>query len=313
MRPARYRYRVPALLTGWFLAYAAQAASVEDFMAKLNAAGIYEELPNVPACRAGVLKQSEKQRALSMVNRIRELHGLPPVRYDDKLQDGVMQAALMMSANVKLDHAPTPNWKCYSKTGAEGAENSNLAAGQAGLEGAGVYNTEDEIIDWLVDDDNVGVGHRLSLLDPFVTIMAYGRVSGVTGRNQVSSAGALRIDPVEGRRANVSQNFVAYPQGNYPKRLFPRSDIPLSFSVILNQTEESEEQKIDLSKAQVTVMDPNGQRKMRIADKQVVNDGNALVFKVDGLLDGAPYSVTIRGVRVGGRPRDYTYSFKVTP
>ena len=99
----------------FLLAFAAGAAQAgggfyPDFR-KLSA-GLYQQLPEPEACRSGILHDTQPQQVLSTLNAIRSLHGLAPVRYEDSEQSEVMQTALLMAVNGRIDHAPPQHWRC---------------------------------------------------------------------------------------------------------------------------------------------------------------------------------------------------------
>lgn len=94
----------------FMLAFAAVSAHAgggfyPDFQ-KLSAA-LYQQMPTPAACQTGVLHEAQKQQVLSTLNAIRHLHGLAPVRYNDSEQGDVMQTALLMAVNGRIDHAQT--------------------------------------------------------------------------------------------------------------------------------------------------------------------------------------------------------------
>ena len=68
---------------------------------------VYQDQPNIANCKTGTLSEAAKQNMVKRLNLIRALHGLDSVSYDYEHDQEVMQAALIMSANKKLDHAPS--------------------------------------------------------------------------------------------------------------------------------------------------------------------------------------------------------------
>lgn len=69
-------------------------------------------------CYAGKLSESFRNEFLSEINTVRNLHGLPSVKYDYAHEDEMMQTALILAANNILTHYPEPSTDCYSNIGA---------------------------------------------------------------------------------------------------------------------------------------------------------------------------------------------------
>lgn len=296
------------------VALLAVPAAAQDRDFGRQALELYDVPPDIAHCSPGVLKQSEKTRALDTLNFIRALHDLPPVRYDEDSQDEVMQAALLIAANGRISHVPSPFWKCWSPKGADGAQDSNLSGGAA------VYlklHTSGQVVaDWLTDVTNTianNVGHRRWLLNPFLDRVAFGRVTANTDSESVDGV-ALRVNYLPGGPANFTQPLVAWPFHVYPALLFAPGSL-LSFSAVVNPASYFANQDVDYSQALVSVTQRGGGP---VAVTNISHDNaayglpNNLQFAA-AIRQDVVYDVTIRNVKAGGVTRDYSYWFRIAP
>ncbi len=159
-------------------------------------------------CVAGSQSADSRAHTLRAVNFSRSLAGLAPVTFSAELNARSQQSALMMSANRSLSHSPPKSWRCWTSTGAANAGRSNLALSYPSLTSAGLVSQ------YLEDagSDNLAVGHRRWLLNPFATTM---------GSGSTSTANAITvIGPTSSSRPNPA--FVAWPSaGWFPSTLEP--------------------------------------------------------------------------------------------
>lgn len=287
-----------------------------DFQ-KLSAA-LYQQQPEPAACRAGILHDAQRQQVLDTLNAIRRLHGLAPVQYEDGEQDAVMQTALLMAANGRIDHAPPPQWRCWTAIAAKTAGASLLSGGVTAANIA-FHTPEQDIIVWLTDTEArsvAGIGHRRWLLDPFLKRIAYGRVSGaVDGRNQ-SVASVLKImRPEKTAVPAIGPELIAYPVGDYPARFYTEG-APLSVALMIDAGTKSGNAAVDFSQTRIQVVPASG-RPLRvsgvIADNRFYGLPNSLQFRTGALIAGERYAVTLENVRVQGQPKTYRYWFRITP
>lgn len=284
---------------------------------KLSAA-LYQQQPEPAACRAGLLHDAQRQQVLSTVNAIRTLHGLAPVQYEDSEQDAVMQTALLMAANGRIDHAPPPQWRCWTAMAAKTA-GASLLSGGVRASNIAFHTPEQDILVWLTDTEArsvAGIGHRRWLLDPFLKRIAYGRVSGaVDGRNQ-SVASVLKImRPEKTAAAATGPELIAYPFGDYPARFYAEG-APLSVALMIDAGHKAGNAAVDFSQARIKVMAASG-KPLRISgiltDNSFYGLPNSLQFRTDDLISGERYDVTLDNVRVQGQPKTYRYWFRIMP
>jgi uncharacterized protein YkwD len=68
-----------------------------------------------------------------MIQRInyfrRQVGYTEKITLDNTKSASSQDCSLMMKANNKLSHSPTPDWSCYTTAGADAAGNSNISLG----------------------------------------------------------------------------------------------------------------------------------------------------------------------------------------
>lgn len=283
-----------------------------DERAWSNTASLYAQPPDPAHCVAGVLRQETKYRFLDAFNAMRARHGLAPVRYNEAADPAAGEAALIMATNNALSHDPPPNWMCWTAAGAAAAGSSNLLGGVSSP--YLTYEDDNAILaEWLIEGEGDEIGHRRWMLDPYLDQTALGRVITVL-------PGGVRVDSVvmkvfdfpgtssgQGRLPRAPE-FVAWPQGEYPAMFFsPRGR--LSFSVSQDPDAAT---SVDFSGARVSISD--GERSLpvrdQLSDKEGYGVANCLSWRVDGIVPGRTYTVTITGVRDAPRDR-YSYTFRI--
>lgn len=281
-----------------------------------QAQALYSVQPDVATCQAGQLTAATKQDALNTVNTIRQLHGLAPVVYDSTGDDPVQQISLMSAANNALNHAPPATWRCYTAAGATGGGSSNLYGGVASAN-LSFATTQDHMVVWLGDVGSEDtLGHRRWMLDPFLTRIAYGRLTTQAADGTRYSAAALQvINSVDGSKA-VSVDQVAYPVGDYPRAYYP-SGAALSLTVVADKSSRygTANKSVDYSAATYSVVQRGGAA-LGVTGVVYDNTGygvpNNVRFKVSSpLVSNVFYDVTVSGVKVNGVARSFTYAFRL--
>lgn len=277
-----------------------------------NTASLYAQPPDPAHCVAGVLRSETKFRFLDAFNALRARHGLAPVRYNEAADLSAGEAALIMATNNALSHDPPPNWTCWTAAGTAAAGSSNLLGGVSSP--YLTYEDDNAILaEWLIEGDGDEIGHRRWMLDPYLDQTALGRVIAVLpGGTRVDSV-VMKVFDFPGTSPGPTHltkapDIVAWPQGDYPAVFFsPRAR--LSFSVSQDPDTDT---KVDFSDARVAIRD--AERNLPVRDQLWDNEGygvaNCLSWRVDGLLAGRTYTVTITGIR--DAPRDhYSYTFRI--
>lgn len=272
-------------------------------------------MPNVPACIAGSLQDSAKTAALNKLNEVRARHGLLPVSYDSSDDAAAADAALFMVANKTLTHTPSSTGKCYSANAVRLAGSSNLFLWNANYSLMGMAG-ESSIVGYLIDSGVPSLGHRRWILSPYLGKITFGRVDGPADGGRYYTASVLRV--MGGERSNVSamsNDFVAYPYGNYPASDFPSGEY-LSFSAIASKTSASANGsgQVSYASAVISVQNAGGQSlavSAQTSNYQGYGLPNILQWKVAGLQANTPYTVTISGVTVNGVTRQFQYPFRL--
>ncbi|WP_348758631.1 PKD domain-containing protein [Candidatus Methylocalor cossyra] len=251
------------------------------------------------SCTAGTVSTAYREAIRLRINLIRALAGVPAtVTFNDAYNAKAQQAALMMSANRALSHAPPPDWSCFTAEGAEAAGKSNLSLGYSGPNAV----TFGQLAD--LGPNNGAVGHRRWLLYPQTQEMGSGDVPGDASHppaNVLWVQDSHLFDP----RPATRDGLVAWPPPGYlPYPLaFPRWSLS--------------HPNADFSAATVTVTRDGSNRPVTL-EPFAANIGEpTLVWLPDDplLKDPTPlaqadatFQVSVRNVRVAGQTRQFDYS-----
>lgn len=289
------------------------AVSLTDERGWSSTASLYAEPPDPARCVAGVLSPQTKLHFLEAFNALRARHGLAPVRYNEAADPAVADAALMMATNNALSHEPPPTWSCWTAAGARAAASSNLLGGVSSP--YLTYEDNDGILaEWLIEGDGDEIGHRRWMLDPYLEQTSLGRVIAILGGGVRVDSTVMKVFDFSGALARPAirrsvPDYVAWPQGAYPARFFS-PNARLSFSI--SQPSDALTQ-VDFSEARVAISD--GERSLPVRDQLRDNEGfgvaNCLSWRVDGIVPGRSYAVTISGIH-GAPQKQYQYSFRIT-
>jgi hypothetical protein len=243
-------------------------------------------------CHAGSVSPAFQAAITRRINYFRAMAGVPAVKLDGDYSAQAQQAALMMSVNRRLSHGPTPDWICYTESGTEGANRSNLFLDVYGV---------DAITGYIADGggDNFPVGHRRWLLYPQTRLMGVGDIPPQDGFPAANALWVLDDTSAEAR-PDTREPFVAWPPpGHIPYQVvFPR----WSFSY----------PSADFSTATVS-MSINGQS-VPLSVQPVVNGfgENTLTWEPTIPHNLPPtsdlrYTVTVQNFNVDGIAQNVTY------
>lgn len=307
----------PALLPDGPETVSAAVPKAADSKGWAGTSALYEVPPDLANCAAGVLRPETQSGFIAALNSLRARHGLAPVRHDASADRAVAEAALMMAANDALSHDPPPSWKCWTAAGAGAAGSSNLLGGVSSPYLP--YEDDDGILaEWLIEGDGDEIGHRRWLLDPYLEQTALGRVVAVLPGGVRTDSAVMKVfnasadSPRSSRSYRPVPEFVAWPQGDYPRAFFS-SRARFSFSVSQDPADPDVMNGVDFSEAQVSISD--GEQNLPIRDQLWDNEGygvaNCLSWRVDGIVAGRTYSVKISGVR-GATRQEYSYTFRIS-
>ena len=128
--------------------------------------------PGPGQCDPGKLSQPALDSALRMTNMYRFVAGLPAVTMSASFNAKSQACAVMMKANGRISHNPSPSWKCYTADGALAAKKSNLSSG--GDATRAVYR-------FMLDNGNATtMGHRRWILSNWTGPMGFGTTGKYT-------------------------------------------------------------------------------------------------------------------------------------
>ncbi len=167
-------------------------------------------------CDEGTTSAAFRAAVLQRVNYFRAMAGVPAnIAFTDDFSRKAQKAALLMSANSRVNHWPDPSWPCYSELADEAAGSCTLFLGVYGWDAIDGY-----IEDW--GEVNYFVPHRRMLLYPHTKAMGSGDIppaSGYWAANALWVLGPMSID-----RPETRDPYVAWPPPGYvPYRVvFPR-------------------------------------------------------------------------------------------
>ncbi|MCB8943854.1 MAG: CAP domain-containing protein [Ardenticatenaceae bacterium] len=158
-------------------------------------------------CDPGTTSTAYRDGILMQINYFRSMAGVPAnVVFNDVYNQKAQQAALMMSVNGDLDHAPPPAWDCYTADGAEAAGSSNLGMSYGGQ--------PFEVADY-VNEHLASVGHRLWIIYPQTQEMGTGDVPESYPPFPMANALWVFDDHTWDPRPATREAFVAWPAPGY--------------------------------------------------------------------------------------------------
>jgi uncharacterized protein YkwD len=243
-------------------------------------------------CNAGSVSPAFQAAIARRINYFRAMAGVPAVKLDSDYSAKAQQAALMMSVNRRLSHGPTPDWTCYTESGNEGANSSNLFLDLHGVDAITGYMASG-------GGDSFPVGHRRWMLYPPTRLMGVG---DIPPQNGYPAANALWVfdDTPDEPHPKTREPFVAWPPPGYVpyQVVFPR----WSFSY----------PAADFSVATVS-MSINGQP-LSLSVQPVINGFGVNTITWEPMLPGStpphddmPAVITIHNVGIEGVYQNFTY------
>lgn len=254
---------------------------------------------SVDNCDAGETSSAFREALAWRINYFRAMAGVRAnIRFDDGYNRKAQAAALMMSANAQLSHAPPDTWHCYSIDGAVGAASSNLYGGAYGTRAIDGY-----IADF--GTNNSAVGHRRWLLFPPTQLMGTGDVPGAMFANALWVFDS--ITPRSGTAfIREAAGYVAWPPHGYvPSTVvysrwsfsYPGAD----FSQARVRMTSTTTGAVAITQAPIS----NG-----YGDNTIVWEPNAVLPR-PGISD-LSYDIVIENVRIGNTAQPQTFSYRVT-
>jgi hypothetical protein len=250
---------------------------------------------------AGNTSEGFKNSVFLRINFYRAFAGVPAGVTNNPAWSAMDQsAALMMSANNKVDHHPAPSWKFYSAGGATAAGKSNLSLSTCG---------SDAIASYMEDPGNHNgpVGHRRWILYPQTRQMGTGDVPASGANYAANALWTFDLDNAYAPRPAVRDEFVAWPpKGFVPYQLiYPR----WSFSY----------PAANFALAQVSITRNGTGIPVNIVSRVEGYGENTVTFVPSNLNPNAwagperpagdtTYQVTVSNVLINGAPRQFTYN-----
>lgn len=229
--------------------YMEQVYADTDFAVKFKDKPIIEG----SAYSAGTLSQETLQGALSMLNGLRFIAGVPAtVRLDEKYNVLCQAGALINCVNQEMSHHPARPIEMSEelyRLGYKGCSSSNLYWN--------VNNFKEAVTGWVSDEYNLSAdpGHRRWCLNPKMGSTGFGKVGAYSAMYAFDQSNA----------AAANYTGVAWPAQQMPVNYFnPRVQWSISFGRNINQ-----------SAVEVTLTQNSGQKVWRFSDSQ--SDGQFFV------------------------------------
>ena len=160
---------------------------------------------NVADCEAGTTSQPFRDSIVQRANWYRQMAGLNTVTEDPSRSAAAQRKALIILAEGRSSHDPTPDWACYTEVPLNGGE--NLYLGESGLASVDGYIRDE-------GDNNLAVGHRRQILSPFVDEIGTGNVYNAD-RNRSANAMHFGYDYNSDATVREPRGFVAWPPAGY--------------------------------------------------------------------------------------------------
>ncbi len=276
-----------------------RAAVIAAYQATTRAATAVSWTGSQISCNPGTTPQSQRDAILDRINYYRAMAGVPAaVTFSADLNERAQRAALMMSANNSLSHAPPSSWRCYSAEGANAAGNSNLLLGGAGPSGIDLYMHD-------FGANNAAVGHRRWLLYPQTQVMGTGDVAAASGYRAANALWVFDNTNMWGPRPATRDGFVAWPPPGYVPHMLIYGRWSFSYP------------GANFSAASITVR-RNGVT-LPVQLEPITNGfgENTIVWRTNGMSDSAvwpmpasdePLEVSISNVVIGGAARSFQYT-----
>ncbi|MCU0520756.1 MAG: CAP domain-containing protein [Anaerolineae bacterium] len=249
---------------------------------------------NHATCGEGTTSKAFRQAVQLRINYFRAMAGVPAdLTLSDEYNAKAQKAALMMSVNRRLSHAPDPSWTCYSAEGAEAAGSSNLYLGVYGPTAISGYIYDP-------GSGNYAVGHRRWILYPQTRTMGTGDIPPADGYPPSNALWVFDAN-LWGPRPETREAFVAWPPPGYvPSQVvYPRWSLSYGGA--------------DFTWASVSMK--QGDVTVPVVVRPLVNGygENTLVWEPQINLGVPPasdttYTVSVTGVIINSSSRDFTYA-----
>ena len=171
---------------------------------------------DVSTCDPGDMSTEWRNNALKVTNLVRWMAGMPPAELSTSSNAALQECALMMTANGRLSHSPTPDWTCYTAEGAGMAGRSNLDV-MAAVAAVGDYMND--------RGNDTTFGHRRWILSHGLTSVGFGSTN--------SDSCMMVSHPIGGS----DPEWIAWPpEGEYPYQA--RYWLGIAFTIQSNEVRQ---------------------------------------------------------------------------
>src|ERR1035441_1427039 len=254
---------------------------------------------NTASCFAGTNSVDFRDAVVRRINFFRAMAGLPAdITLTNTFNRNAQLAALIMSANNNLSHTPPPTWNCFSTSGSNAANNSNLSLGTAGP----------DAVDGFITDPGAGnsaAGHRRWLLYPQTQIMGTGDIPAQGG---FSAANAIWVfdGNFGGPRPATRTAYVSWPPaGLLPAAVtYPRWSFAFTNAVFSSATVAMRSNGVPISTTLESVA--NGFGENTLVWRPMGLDPSSSAFPFSG--SDTVYTVGISNVTVGAIVTNFNYT-----
>ncbi len=247
------------------------------------------------SCNPGTTSTAFRAAVARRINYFRSMAGVPSIQgFHDEYNLKAQAAALMMSVNGALSHAPTADWQCFTAAGQEGAGSSNLALGIYGPGAINAYMSD-------FGDGNGAVGHRRWVLYPQTQYMGVGDIPGDSDHWPANALWVFDSANMWGPRPATRESYVAWPPpGFVPYQVvFPRWSFAYP-DADFSQTTVAMTQ--DAQPVAVQKVDPfNG-----YGENTLVWEPQLDLSQIDG--SETALVVTVTNILIDGLPHDFSYT-----
>ena len=260
---------------------------------------------NIANCVAGTNSAAFTTAILWRINWFRAMSGVPAaVTFDASEITSNQSAALMMSANNQVTHNIPTNWSCFDPSGANAAENANLALG---------VNGPDVITDYIWDYGaaNANVSHRRGILYPQTQVMGSGDMPA-QGPYAAANVTSIYDTNSGGPRPATTWLYVAWPPPGYVPYpvVFPQWFFALSNAEPSVATPTMSSNGVPLSITVRPYVTGPGENTLVWYPSTLDPTTNSTVFPFNGA--DTFYAITISNVRIGSVSNLQSFGYNVT-
>ncbi len=258
---------------------------------------------NVAACFPGTNSTALKEAVQRRINWYRAMAGVPAnVTFDAGNNVMNQDAAVMMSANTNLSHTPPASWFCWTASGSNAANRSNIALGTSG---------PDSVTGYMRDHgaNNTYVGHRRWLLYPQTQVMGTGDVPAAGNFLAANSIWVFDANLHEPRPPTRTP-FVAWPPAGFApyQTVYPRWSFSLSGANLSAATVTMRSNGVNVAVAIAAYQTGVGENSVVWVPMGLNANSQNTVFPFNGT--DTTYTVAISNI-VGAAQNFYVYTVTV--